>query len=297
MEKDPVSPLLDLVFVSGLSGAGKSVALDMLEDLDYFCIDNLPLALAANLDPASLAGNDARYQRIAVGIDARASADDVRAFPEYLQQARARSSHSVRLLYLTASFDVLIRRFSETRRKHPLTGPDHDLGEALRSEQQLLDPVAQIADITLDTSDTNLHELRELIRTTLSPDNSPGLNLATVVRSFGFKHGAPKGLDLVFDVRCLPNPHWAPELRSGTGRDPAVQAWLRDQPEVMQMREDILHFLRRWIPHYAAQNRHYLTVGIGCTGGQHRSVFLAEEVALALGADFPMVSVRHTELP
>lgn len=292
-----MSPAPDLVFVSGLSGAGKSVALDMLEDLDYFCIDNLPLALIANLDPASLTGQDARHQRIAVGMDARASAADVRAFPDYLNQARSRSDYAVRLLYLTASTEVLIRRFSETRRKHPLTGPDHDLREAIVSEQQLLAPVAEVADITLDTSETNLHELRELIRTTLRPDNSPGLSLATVVRSFGFKHGAPTGLDLVFDVRCLPNPHWSPELRSGTGRDPKVQAWLRAQPEVMQMRADILQFLQRWMPHYAAQNRHYLTVGIGCTGGQHRSVFLAEEVAQALRNDFPLVNVRHTELP
>ncbi len=286
----------ELVFVSGLSGAGKSVALDMLEDLDFFCIDNLPLALAASLQPDELARHDRRYARIAVGIDARASATDVRIFPDYLRRIRAEHpDYTVRVIFLTATPDVLMRRFSETRRRHPLTSADTVLREAIANEHALLTPVAEIADITLDTSQTNLHELREMIRTTLHPGEVAG-GLAIVVRSFGFKFGAPNGLDLMFDVRCLPNPHWSPELRSKTGLDPEVQEWLAAQEVVGNMQADIEQFLGRWIPAYAAQDRHYLTVGIGCTGGKHRSVYLAEAVGANLKKTHSLTSIRHTEL-
>ncbi len=286
----------ELIFVSGLSGAGKSVALDMLEDLDFFCIDNLPLALAASLQPDELARHDSRYARIAVGIDARASAADVRTFPEYLRRIRAEHpNYTVRVIFLTATSEVLMRRFSETRRRHPLTSADTVLREAIAQEHALLTPVAEVADITLDTSQTNLHELREMIRTTLHPGEVAG-GLAIVVRSFGFKFGAPNGLDLMFDVRCLPNPHWSPELRSKTGLDPEVQQWLAKQEMVGTMQADIEHFLGRWIPAYAAQDRHYLTVGIGCTGGKHRSVYLAEAVGANLKTTHSLTSIRHTEL-
>lgn len=287
----------EVVFVSGLSGAGKSVALDMLEDLDYFCIDNLPLALAASLDPIELGERDKRFRRIAVGIDARATAADVHAFPEYIRKTRSETpAYGIRVMFLTASVDVLMRRYSETRRRHPLTGPDMVLREAIQAEQALLAPVAEVADITLDTSKTNLHELRELIRSTLHPRGAQG-SLAIVVRSFGFKHGAPDGLDLMFDVRCLPNPHWAPELRAQSGRDPGVQSWLAKQKPVREMEADILQFLQKWVPRYAAQDRHYLSVGIGCTGGRHRSVYLAERIGQSLKPDYPLLSIRHTELP
>ena len=287
----------DLVFVSGLSGAGKSVALDMLEDLDYFCIDNLPLALAASLNPEELGRRDKRYWRIAVGIDARASLEDVRAFPAYVERVRAENpSYELRVIFLTADVEVLTRRFSETRRRHPLTSSERILREAIVAEQELLAPVAELADITLDTSNTNLHELRELIRSTLRPAGNEG-DLAIVLRSFGFKHGTPSGLDLMFDVRCLPNPHWAPELRALTGRDERIGEWLQTHEEVREMEADILNFLRRWIPRYAAQARHYLTIGIGCTGGKHRSVHLAERIGQILKEEHPMVSIRHTELP
>ncbi|MEN8721092.1 MAG: RNase adapter RapZ [Oceanococcaceae bacterium] len=286
----------ELVFVSGMSGAGKSVALDMLEDLDFFCIDNLPLALAASLNPTELARHDRRYLRIAVGIDARASANDMRVFPEYIRRTRAdHPDYTVRVIFLTASTDVLMRRFSETRRRHPLTDDDTTLEEALRREHALMTPVAEIADISLDTSSTNLHELRERIRSTLHPGDTSG-GLAVVVQSFGFKYGAPRGLDLMFDVRCLPNPHWSPELREQTGRDPAVQQWLAAQEPVVRMQQDICDFLARWIPAFSQQDRHYLTVGIGCTGGKHRSVYLAEQVARTLRSAHAMTSVRHTEL-
>ncbi len=286
----------ELVFVSGLSGAGKSVALDMLEDLDFFCIDNLPLALAASLNPTELARHDKRYARIAVGIDARASETDVRVFPDYIRRTREEHpEYTVRVIFLTATPDVLMRRFSETRRRHPLTSADTILREAIAHEHALLTPVAEIADITLGTSQTNLHELREMIRTTLHPGEASG-GLAIVVRSFGFKYGAPNGLDLMFDVRCLPNPHWSPELRSKTGLDPDVQQWLAAQDMVGKMQTDIEQFLNNWVPAYAAQDRHYLTVGIGCTGGKHRSVYLAEVVAETLKKTHPLTSIRHTEL-
>ena len=235
----------DLVFVSGLSGAGKSVALDMLEDLDYFCIDNLPLALAASLNPEELGRRDKRYRRIAVGIDARASLEDVRAFPAYVERVRAENpSYELRVIFLTADVEVLTRRFSETRRRHPLTSSERILREAIVAEQELLAPVAELADITLDTSNTNLHELRAL-----------------------------------------------------TGRDERIGEWLQTHEEVREMEADILDFLRRWIPRYAAQARHYLTIGIGCTGGKHRSVHLAERIGQILKEEHPMVSIRHTELP
>lgn len=286
----------ELVFVSGLSGAGKSVALDMLEDLDYFCIDNLPLALAASLNPSELAKHDSRYQRIAVGIDARACAADVRIFPEYIKRTRAEHpDYSIRVIFLTALPDVLMRRFSETRRRHPLTSADRVLREAITLEHQLLTPVSEIADITLDTSQTNLHELREMMRSTLHPLDDQS-SLSIVLRSFGFKFGAPNGLDLMFDVRCLPNPHWSPELREKTGRDPEVQQWLSSQEAVNKMQSDIERFLADWVPAYAAQDRHYLTVGIGCTGGQHRSVYLAEVIGHSLQQEYPLTSIRHTEL-
>lgn len=292
----PQASMPELIFISGLSGAGKSVALDMLEDLDYFCIDNLPLALAASLNPSELAKHDARYQRIAVGIDARASANDVRVFPEYIKRTRAEHpNYAIRVIFLTAHPDVLMRRFSETRRRHPLTSADMVLREAINLEHQLLTPVSEIADITLDTSQTNLHELRELIRGTLHPTNKQS-GLSIVLRSFGFKFGAPNGLDLMFDVRCLPNPHWSPELRSQTGRDTDVQKWLASQELVCKMQSDIETFLAQWLPAYAAQNRHYLTVGIGCTGGQHRSVYLAEAIGHSLQKTYPLTSIRHTEL-
>lgn len=284
----------ELIIVSGLSGAGKSIVLDMLEDLDFYCIDNLPLSLLGTLHPRALASIDPRCQRMAIGIDAR-TGGHIEQVPELLQSLqKANPNFRLRVIFLHADTEVLLRRFSETRRKHPLTDGDTSLNDALGNERKLLEPIASIADVTLDTSHTNLHELRELIREQLSAAEDSSMLLQ--LQSFGFKYGVPDGVDLVFDVRCLPNPHWDPALRRLTGQDQAIQAWLGQQPEVQAMADDILGFLKRWLPAYRKQNRNYLTVAIGCTGGQHRSVYLVEKLATELAGKDRRVLVRHSEI-
>ncbi len=285
---------LELVIVSGLSGAGKSIVLDMLEDLDFYCIDNLPLSILGTLHPRALARNDPRCQRLAIGIDARTDGH-IEAVPTLLDTLRkAFPEFRIRTLFMQASREVLLRRFAETRRKHPLSAQGLGLAEALDAEQELLAPLADIAEITLNTSQTNLHELRERVRHLIASDT--GKHMMLQLQSFGFKYGVPAGVDLVFDVRCLPNPHWQPALRKQNGTDPEVASWLRAQPEAMAMRDDILGFLLRWLPAYRAQDRNYLTVAIGCTGGQHRSVFLVEELARALQDASCQILLRHTEI-
>lgn len=284
----------ELLIVSGLSGAGKSIVLDMLEDLNYYCIDNLPLSMLGTLHPRALAQTDVRCNRMAIGIDAR-TGGHIEQVPDLLSNLRAANPNfHTRVMFLHADTDVLLRRFSETRRKHPLTNAQTSLSDALAAERQLLEPVAEIADFTLDTSLTNLHELRERIRTTLASDSESQMMLQ--LQSFGFKYGVPDGVDLVFDVRCLPNPHWEPSLRKLTGRDPAIRQWLEQQTPVQAMARDILGFLQNWLPAYQQQNRNYLTVAIGCTGGQHRSVYLVERLASELADADLKILVRHTEI-
>lgn len=284
----------ELLIVSGLSGAGKSIVLDMLEDLNYYCIDNLPLSMLGTLHPRALAQTDLRCNRMAIGIDAR-TGGQIEQVPELISNLReANPSFHTRVMFLHADTDVLLRRFSETRRKHPLTNARTSLSDALAAERQLLEPVAEIADFTIDTTQTNLHELRENIRAILAGDSESQMMLQ--LQSFGFKYGVPDGVDLVFDVRCLPNPHWEPSLRKLTGRDPAIREWLEQQAPVQAMGQDILSFLRNWLPAYQQQNRNYLTVAIGCTGGQHRSVYLVEHLASALSDADLKILVRHTEI-
>ncbi len=284
----------ELLIVSGLSGAGKSIVLDMLEDLNYYCIDNLPLSLLGTLHPQALAKTDLRCNRLAIGIDAR-TGGHIDQVPEMLRTLRsANPGFSTRVVFLHADADVLLQRFSETRRKHPLTNLQTSLEDALAAERTLLEPIASIADFTLDTTHTNLHELRELVRSNLAAAASH--QMMVQLQSFGFKHGVPDGVDLVFDVRCLPNPHWQKDLRALTGRDKALGDWLIQQPGVADMLQDIHQFLERWLPAYQQQNRNYLTVAIGCTGGQHRSVFLVEQLAQQLQHSDRMILVRHTEI-
>ena len=282
-----------LVVVSGLSGAGKSVAMHALEDLGFYCVDNLPVkllpAFAAELD----ASEHPAYRLTAVAIDARNPAETLKELPSTIADLRERGL-LWELLFLEAGDANLMRRYSETRRKHPLTEGDVSLSEAIANERALLEPVRDTADVCIDTSHTHLHQLRDLIRQRFQQGPYP--RMALQFHSFGYKHGVPADADIVFDARCLPNPHWVPELRPLDGRDDAVAAFLGNEPLVADMFDSIRSFLATWVPHFESENRTYLTVAIGCTGGQHRSVYLVERLAEHFRANRGAVLVRHREL-
>ena len=280
-----------LIIVSGLSGSGKSVALATLEDSGFYCIDNLPVDLldAFGRHIADTA-DDTDY---AVGIDARNRPMSLSRFPGILD-ALADQGIQTEIVFLDADDATLLKRFSETRRRHPLSGPDMPLNEAIRGERERLLPLNERADLTVNTSRTTLHELRRIIRTRLAES---GNHLSVQLESFGYKHGTPTDADFVFDSRCLPNPHWQPELRPLTGRDAAVSAFLTDSPLVSRYLSQIRTFMDDWLPVFEAENRSYLTVGVGCTGGQHRSVYLVEALASHLRSQNIGVTVRHRELP
>lgn len=282
-----------LIVVSGMSGAGKSTALDMLEDLGYYTINNIPLSLLRTVTADVLREQDSHFDMLAVGIDSRTRAADMRIFPERIEELRSKGV-DIQVVYLDASTEVLLRRYSETRRKHPITDEKTPLLEAIEKERRLLQPIAKIADVVLDTSHTNIHELREMTRTKLTAMEQRGLSV--LFQSFGFKYGLPSSVDFVFDVRCLPNPHWDDKLRHLTGQDREVRSYLESQPEVTKMRDDIRDFLADWLPKFQSENRAYVTVAIGCTGGKHRSVYLASWLAEHFKDQYPQVLVRHTEI-
>lgn len=281
-----------LVVLSGLSGSGKSVALNALEDAGYYCIDNLPIALLQSFVDETLPQQDPAFSRVALCADARNAADIAR-LPLLVQELR-KAGVACEVIFLQADEGVLLSRFSETRRKHPLTTDRVSLTEALEQESRLLEPIVDIADLVLDTSATNVHELRDLIANRVARRAEGKLSI--LLESFGFKHGLPADADFVFDVRCLPNPYWEPELRALTGRDRQVREFLEQQQQVQAMVDDITAFLQRWIPRYRETQRAYLTVAIGCTGGQHRSVHVAEAVAERLSSG-GTVQTRHHQLP
>jgi len=279
-----------LVIVSGLSGSGKSSALRMLEDLGFFCTDNLPLALLESFTAQMLRGSAPRH--IAVGIDARSRVEDAATLPERLETLRD-NGIDCEILFLEADDGVLLKRFSETRRKHPLSHDGTPLADAIANERQLLGPIAASAALQIDTSRINIHQLREVVKKRIV--DRPDGQLSLVFQSFGFKHGVPRDADFVFDVRCLPNPFWEPELRELSGHDAAVQAYLSQRGQVGEMLQQVTAFLETWIPRFEAENRSYLTVAIGCTGGRHRSVYLAEQLCSHFAARRAGVSVRHRE--
>lgn len=281
-----------LVVLSGLSGSGKSVALNALEDAGYYCIDNIPIALLQSFVDETLPQQDPAFSRVALCADAR-NAADIPRLPLLVQELR-KAGIACEVIFLQADGDVLLSRFSETRRKHPLTTEKVSLTEALEQESGLLEPIVDIADLVLDTSATNVHELRDLIGNRVARRAEGKLSI--LLESFGFKHGLPADADFVFDVRCLPNPYWEPELRALTGRDRQVREFLEQQQQVQAMVDDITAFLQRWIPRYRETQRAYLTVAIGCTGGQHRSVHVAEAVAERLSSG-GTVQTRHHQLP
>jgi RNase adapter protein RapZ len=277
---------MDLLLIGGVSGSGKSVALAALEDSGYYAVSNLPLTQLAGL-LAYL--KTARIGRVAVALDAK-TGSRLAGLPDALEAARA-EGWAVRFLYLDAKTETLVKRFSETRRRHPFSGDDRTLTEAIEFERGLLADVRGRG-YSVDTSEQSAAALRSWIKDFISVDPS---KLTLLFQSFGYKHGVPLDADLVFDVRCLPNPHYEPALATLDGRAPAVVAYLESQPEVERMYGDIFHFVASWLPDYARDNRNYLTVAIGCTGGQHRSVYLAERLARAFTGRY-QVMTRHREL-
>ncbi|GAC1630949.1 MAG: RNase adapter RapZ [Nevskia sp.] len=282
-----------LVIVSGLSGAGKTVALKQYEDLGYYCIDNIPLDLVQPLIAHAIENPGPRYRQLALGVDARSDPREIERFPAVLDALRAQAI-DIRVLFLSADDSVILRRYNETRRRHPLSSCEISLLDAIRLERKLLKPIADLADVPLDTSRMNLHELRSAIGAQL-PEAGAG-RLAVLFLSFGFKNGGPEGADFVFDARCLPNPHWVPELRALTGRDPEIAAYLEAHAAVGELLGDITRFLERWLPAFQSQDRAYVTVAIGCTGGQHRSVYLVEKLAQIFNGRYPQVVTKHREL-
>lgn len=282
-----------LVILSGLSGSGKSVALRMLEDLDYYCVDNLPTGLLQELISRTLLSDDPVYTQMAVGIDARNRAEDIAAVPKAVARLRA-DRVRCEIVFLQAEDSVLIKRYNESHRPHPLAGEGRSLREAIRAERDLLGPLADNADLTLDTSRTSVHQLRELVRARIQREARASMSL--LLQSFGYRNGLPGDSDFVFDARSLRNPYWDPELRPLSGLDPAVMEFLQNSPDVQEFLRDLTGFMDRRIPHFERSNRQYLIVSIGCTGGFHRSVFVVERLAEHFRAAGREVLVRHNEL-
>ncbi|MBT6277562.1 MAG: RNase adapter RapZ [Chromatiales bacterium] len=280
---------MGILVVSGLSGAGKSVAMAALEDLGYYCVDNLPVSLLASF----IEGLDNDVAGTAVSLGARnlrSVGDDISHRIDELRSAGLIQE----IFFLEAVDEVLLKRFSETRRRHPLSGNDRTLAEALTVERELLGRIRERADAVIDTTLINLHQLRDLIRSRLR-GHAQG-NLTLLFESFGFKHGIPPTADLVFDARFLPNPHWQPELRRLNGRDTAVGQYLDGQPVFKEFLEDIVGLLERWVPRFEGDRRAYLTVAIGCTGGQHRSVYAVECLTAHFRQLGGEVMSRHREI-
>ena len=276
-----------LVLISGLSGSGKSIALKMLEDSGYYCVDNLPSLLLQQLVGQL---DQQGYDKVAVAVDIRGG-DSIAMLPQQLDSLRA-GDLELKFLFLDAKNEILIKRFSETRRAHPLARDGRSLAEAITEERERLESLANLGH-HIDTSDLAAATLREWVRQFIELEAGAGLTL--MFQSFGFKHGVPLDADFVFDVRCLPNPHYDPVLRPLTGLDEAVAEFLEAQQDVHRMREDIRRFVSSWLPSFIRDSRSYLTVAIGCTGGQHRSVYLSEWLAREF-AGRARVLVRHREL-
>ncbi|MFC3092816.1 RNase adapter RapZ [Alteromonas sediminis] len=279
---------MNLIIISGRSGSGKSVALRALEDLGYYCVDNIPVNLLPTLTHTVVD----EYDQVAVSIDVRnlpKEANELNEILDYLP-----TSWKLTIVYIDASDDILVKRFSETRRLHPLTKHNKSLVEAIKAESDLLAPITERADLYVDTDSLSVHQLAELIRERILGKKSSRLVL--VFESFGFKHGIPKDADYVFDARFLPNPHWEPDLKPLTGLDSPVEIFLGSQPLVTKFIWQIQNLITTWLPHLERNNRSYVTVAIGCTGGQHRSVFIAQSLSKTFSDIHPDVQIRHREL-
>ena len=285
---------MKLVIVSGRSGSGKSTALHVLEDLGFYCIDNLPIGLLLPLADEALISEESRLEKIAVSIDARNLSTGIDQFTDISAQFKHRH-FDMDIIYLDALNQTLLKRFHATRRKHPLSNDTVSLKEAIEAEKELLSPISSAADLIVDTSDMTMYQLRDLIKERVV--GKTGQDIALLFQSFGFKHGVPNDADFVFDVRCLPNPYWDQSLRAYTGKDKPIHTFLEQQPETGEMLSDIVNYLNKWLPQFVNSNRSYLTIGIGCTGGQHRSVYICEKLGETFKALQSNVQVRHKELP
>ncbi len=264
-----------LIVVSGLSGSGKSVALRTLEDLDYYCVDNLPAELLTAF-VQSMAQAPTRRWQLAVGIDVRNLASDLSRIGEWLS-AVGGLGYDHRLVFFDTSDEVLVKRYSETRRRHPLSHTGIALSDAIASERERLRPLRALADYIIDTTDLNVHQLRKAVLSQLEPGLTPRVSL--LFESFAYKNGVPGDADFVFDARCLPNPHWDARLRPLSGRDSAVREHLEEQDSVREYVAQVSAFLDTWLPRFESETRSYVTIAFGCTGGRHRSVYLAEKLA------------------
>lgn len=280
-----------LVIISGRSGSGKSTALDVLEDSGFYCIDNLPVSLLPAL--VEQTHDEDKLSKVAVSIDARNVPAALAEVQEIIAYLRSQNCY-VEIIFLDANSNSLLQRFSATRRRHPLTTEQVSLSEAIDLENDILEPLATMAHLTVDTTNMSVHDLRHLIRLRVAKNDQR--SMAILFESFGYKHGIPVDADYVFDVRNLPNPFWQEALRSYNGTQQPIIDYLQDKPEVQTMQTDISNFLHHWIPEFIKASRSYFTVAIGCTGGQHRSVFLVERLAQEFAQEFDNVQIRHRQL-
>jgi RNase adapter protein RapZ len=282
-----------LIIVSGLSGAGKTVVLNTLEDLSYYTIDNLPVSLLNTLIEQFSEDTNNLAKQIVIGIDARNSHDDFSFLPEMIISLREKEI-STDLIFIEANDEVLTKRFSETRRKHPLSSDSTSLTDAIKQERYIIGPLAEAADLCVDTSHMQLNELRDIVRNRIAQREKATLSLQFM--SFGYKNGIPNDADFVFDLRCLPNPYWKKNLRQFSGKDEPIIEFLTKQDSVEKMLNDLEHFLDTWIPQFELDNRSYLSIAFGCTGGHHRSVFIAERLAAKFRDSGKQVIMRHRDL-
>ena len=277
------------IIVSGRSGSGKTVALRALEDQGFYCVDNIPIKLI----PALMDQIDSHYPGLAIGIDARNVTHTVEEFDSLIQKIKE-SQLEFEVIFIDANDATLLKRFSETRRRHPLTTEGYSLSEAITLEKERLEPVTRYAQLVIDTTSKSPHELCEVVVERVLGDRTSHLSL--LFESFGFKNGAPNDADFVFDARCLPNPYWDEKLRPFRGKDQPIIDFLEAQPTAQEFYWQLKIFLETWIPRFEEDNRNYLTVAIGCTGGHHRSVYIAEKLAKNFSAHYPEVQIRHREL-
>ena len=276
-----------IVIGTGQSGSGKSSALQVLEDLGYYCIDNLPLALLPEI--VEKLDKENNLEQLALGVDVRSTRADLQEFDQVFHELQRHGS--VDIIYLTTRDQELISRFSASRRPHPLSSRFKSLNECIQEEKSLLLPIQLRSTVHIDTTDKSVHDLKHVLLTKLGQAD----NLILILQSFGFKHGIPLDADYVFDVRHLPNPHWDLELRKYSGLDEPVQKFLEQSPQTEEMFQDIYHFLDKWLPAFSEGHRHYMTVSIGCTGGQHRSVYIVDRLKKALEAKWS-IQVLHREM-
>lgn len=282
---------MNLIIISGLSGSGKTIALQALEDMEIYCIDNLPAALLPHFVEQLTSSKDTPTTA-AVGLDAR-NRSFLDAVPESLKKLKKRGVN-YQIIFLEADESILVKRFKETRRKHPMIDKDTSLLEGIALERELLESLSDDAILRIDTTHRTPHELRQQIHDFIGLDGANGITL--LFESFGFKHGTPLDADYVFDVRCLPNPYWQPELRKFTGVEKPIEKFMINHPAVAEMITDIKKFIEKWLPRFIEERRNNITIAIGCTGGQHRSVYIAAQLGEHFQNNNIHIQVRHREL-